>query len=271
MGGTPRDRELIVVVPAAGHSRRWRDGGAPGHKALLQVDHRVGTMGVPREILSIPGALRAGGLRLPMLLWTLMYRPAGSQVLVGARTPDVGPLVQVLQQLGHGHRVVDVGASSTDGQADTVRRVLRTPRARDPEVLVLNCDVVPSAGILDLLVAFGRASGAPLAVLVEPSTSPAMSYVDRVPWFRRAAEKERISQWALTGAYWFASARNLQDRLEGLDDRARHGGELYLSGALRASPYDAMGLSIACDPGTVLDWGTPEALAATGARLAPQP
>lgn len=236
-----------VLIPAAGESRRFREAGYAGPKALLPVDWR--------------------GVRQPAVLHLLdsVWSRHRWHTVVGTTTALAPQFAEVLR--GRDAEVLDVG-DSTCGQADTLLRMARLRREDDPAVVV-NCDVVPNLSLWPLRAAIAPGGGCTAAVLVGQSESLSASYADAVPYFCGCVEKPASvppGGWALLGVYALVSPRQLRVALdETLRSGERVGGEAYLSDALGRLPGQK--LALACDPGVVLDWGTPAALAATGARI----
>ena len=217
-----------VIVPAAGKSQRFADAGIEGHKALIKFHWRNhhGTM--------FDHILR--DLEKDHLIW------------IGVNGLDVFTVRDY---------VVDVGL--TEGQADTVHRMLLKLNKNGP-VLVLNCD----AGFdypLELFEQQCMSTGLAYGALVFPGNEERQySYVDNYPLFLSAAEKNPISSWAMAGAYWFSSSKELASVFEHqFLNGTKHSGEFYLSGTFQM--MRGPGLAVAMERKQLHVWGTPEDLA----------
>lgn len=222
-----------VLVPAAGMSQRFVDAGHATPKPDLVINHM--------------------GHSVTMLDWALSALPHTliGPIVAGVRTEMTGPF----------RPHVRVNIENSMGQAHTLLAMMHATCLRDEPVLVINSDVVFAQQ--DLVSTCEEVlKGADSGILVYRSESKAMSYVDRVPYATRFVEKNRISAFAMAGAWAFRSSNQLQDCLE---YAYANNDEPYLSHAM-----NAMRGVHAChqtEAKHVLDWGTPEALAATGARI----
>ena len=156
----------------------------------------------------------------------------------------------------------------TRGQADTIRLLLEQIGYAPTQggVLVVNVDnILPTQSLASLRLTADMVS-ASCSIMVHQSTDRSCSYVDNVLNPRVFLEKpdRPPSEFAMSGAWWFRSGNLLLEALEKLD-RVCPEGEVYLSQALQYLPGRKVCVPVA--PAEVVDWGTPEKLAASGARL----
>lgn len=229
--------DMLVLVPAAGESRRFKEAGIDKPKGLILFQHE-----------------KLDGFDRVMVEHVLQDFPRAT-IAVSAVTPE-------WQNFGRGRRVRDIiEVGSTLGQADTVKKALRAIDSVKLEtpVLVLNSD----CGFLYPLKAFvAQAREFDSAVLVfDGLGETAFSYIDNFPIFKTAAEKFPISKWAIAGAFYFRRAAALMLALE---QQQRGGpchsnGEFYLSGTFRH--LEGTHLAVAMLREQLLSWGTPEDLA----------
>ena len=225
--------KLRVLIPAAGSSKRFRDVGINTPKGMIRF------------------RLRGSGNR-PMLAHIVEgHRLDPYRINVGVSSEErewqkaVTPLL--VNRVGR-----------TRGQAETVLNMLRTiPLEDDGPVLVLNSDC---AYLYPLDVFVAQAKGYKKAVLVFPSDDRAYSYVDALPLFHTAREKEPFSPWAIAGAYYFEHRSQLLEAITSqIAANHLHAGEFYLSGTL--TYMSGTGLAVAMQRDQWINWGTPEDLA----------
>lgn len=222
-----------VLIPAAGYSRRFAEAGHQTLKPDLVIEH--------------------AGSQKRMIDWVLsaLPHPIIGPVIFGAHPKLDGPA----------RPVVRINIHSSRGQAHTLLNMLRATCKGDFPLLIVNSDVVFQQN--DLASACRQViEGADSGVLVYKSDNPEMSYVNAVPYATDFAEKRQISAFAVAGAWAFRSSQHLYD---GLKDACMNMREPYLSHAM-----NKMGGVHAChliEARDVLDWGTPEAVKASGARI----
>lgn len=222
-----------VMVPAAGQSRRFVETGYATPKPDLMIEY--------------------GGQRKKMLDWALASLPSTiiGPIVVGCRHDMIGP------ERPH----VGLTVHRSRGQAHTLLVMINETCQHDEPILIINSDVVFQTQ--DLLRTCEEVErGADTGVLVYRSENEAMSYVDRVPYATGFQEKRRISDFAMAGAWAFRSAHALEERLKIV---CQHNIEPYLSHAM--NKLRGVHACYQTESTRVLDWGTPEALAATGARI----
>lgn len=225
-----------VMVPAAGRSTRFQEAGYETPKPDLVVEY-----GKPKS-------------RKKMLDWALASMPSTiiGPIVVGYRHDMRGP------ERPH----VPVWIHNSRGQAHTLLLMINAACQHDEPILVINSDVVfVQQDLMRICEEVER--GADTGVLVYRSGSEALSYVDRMPYASRFAEKRVISDFAMAGAWAFRSCWELEKHLK---TACTHGfGEPYLSHAMNR--MRGVHACYQTEASRVLDWGTPEALAATGARI----
>lgn len=152
----------------------------------------------------------------------------------------------------------------SDGQAHTVLQLIEQGDVVGP-VVVINSDLmlVSSAAIPAFVAAMEQVGTAESGALVTPQEDAASySFVSETGWFQRAAEKRRISAFAMVGVYWFADALELARRLRTVVSFAK--GEPFLSAVFAL--YDK-NWAVTCQPSAVAEFGTPEKLRATIERF----
>lgn len=235
---------MLAVILAAGESRRFREGGLPVHKPFLTVDYE--------------------GFTGYMLEHVLRRLPHGMRALVGVPMGYTQHLTQQHRTTwAHWMESRCVSVTHTRGQADTLRQLL-IPELVPPHeaVLVLNVDVLFATEDLERLVQTDW-SGCSVSLLTQKSSSLAMSYVDRGEQFSRCVEKQVISDCAVAGAWLFPKLGPVRAALAEICGNPEHG-EPYISHAVTAMPPVRWAEGVTVDP---VDWGTPAALAASGARI----
>jgi hypothetical protein len=219
-----------VLVPAAGRSERFAAAGYLKPKPDLLIEY--------------------DGMRAKMLDWAISPLPrlVTGPVVVGAAPGMAGPDAACALVRVHNSR----------GQAHTLMTLIGEMYHRDEPLLIINSDVVFEKEDLSSICR-EVAHGADIGILVQRSDSTAMSYVDRVPYSNKYAEKLVISKFAMSGAWAFRSSARLLDALVSVQDMP----EPYLSHAMNRMN----GVHSCVVAGKILDWGTPDAVVASGARI----
>lgn len=219
-----------VLIPAAGNSQRFKDIGIEQPKHELVFSWR-------------------GSERKPMLHHILDWLPAASEVHVG-----VQQIPLILKDEVHYWQM-----PKTEGQSHTIQCL--TQYVEDPSlpVLVLNCD----AGFSYPLRTFvGQCLGSGLlagALVTDGHGNTGYSYVDCFPHFMMAAEKQVLSDFAMTGAYFFRDIYTLQHLIaRQMAERFTHHREYFLSGAFGMRVGPSLGVYTPRQRWHV--WGTPEEL-----------
>lgn len=223
---------MKVLIPCAGQSQRFKDAGYDQPKALLPVHTNTGAS-------------------------VLMARFASSNVDVSfQRLYGVHPFdVNVFQPLLHDDAKLIAATHCTFGQSGTIYDLLL---ACDPEesVLVLNCDVFHDLDIGAFIMQVHN-DGDDCRVSVIHTNGPFYSYIDNYPSFQFAVEKIVISQYALSGMYYFKKSKFISAAIEQqfqINDQIN--GEFYLSEALHQ--LDGSKVASLYDRANIHDLGTPE-------------
>lgn len=230
--------DLWVVVPAAGQSRRFREAGYHTPKPLLRIEN-------------------TDGLTASMIMHVLSSLPP-----TGDKTRDERILVGLPEDVDilvpfYPYRLIP----KTLGQADTVYQLIQELPGED-SVLVLDCDMILDP--LDIEALMHAVELYDVAIAVTTSFDPNASRVDQVPFPTRFVEKEPISQYAIVGARAFKSIDLLRKALKRTIDRYKSlGQEPYLSVVINHYP----GVKYTHQITKYTDWGTPQAILESGARI----
>jgi capsule biosynthesis phosphatase len=238
---------LQMVVPMAGRGSRFQQAGWVTPKPLIQVRGR------------------------PMYAWAVDSLPlihAGRLVFVLLSSqPEFEDLkADILRRYAPYDPVVCAVPRPTEGQSATV---LAAKAHLDPALplLIHNADTAFQAGPEWVTDAFDR--GLDGALLVFRSDEKRWSYAreNAEGWVVEVREKEVISPWATTGAYWFRKGSDFIAAAEArIQGGRREGGEYYV-GPLY-NDLAARGARIRNYPVRELYcFGTPEDLEATLPRL----
>ena len=215
-----------VLIPAAGGSARFAAQGWRGPKAALEIT--------------------LDGVRQRMIDHVVARLPKSLQPVLVVRSEHRDALG------GYDQLVLD---GPTRGQSDTVLQGLRTLGTRKL-VMVHNCDVLIGTTALDVMLNCEAASIA-LHHDKDGVNPPPYSYVDSPSWPSQYAEKKRISDWAVSGAWCFPFPALLEVACRQQTKLVSQDEELYLSGALQNIRL----LGVGC---VFTDLGTPEAVEAAG-------
>jgi molybdopterin-guanine dinucleotide biosynthesis protein A len=240
-------RQFTAIIPCAGRSERFEAAGYNGGKALMIVDH------VGRRDAMIGHVLRT----LPFADRRL--------VIAGCRTNDYAGM--------ESFQVRPVRIENSRGQSETILMCLGAllNDREDEACLVVNCDALISGYLLDRIIAsVNENDDVSMACVVQESADPGMSYVDQVPYPTRFVEKQQISGYGMSGAWYFRSAEELYQAINyQILTRTWHGknNEFYLSEALNYLPGRKMAWIAEAPREQIVDWNTPEALLASGARI----
>lgn len=233
MSGSP---DPIVIVPAAGRGQRFREAGFDEIKPLIRFTFD-------------PGRRRMS------MLFHAIYGTEGWRKIIGV---PLGTVLPSSLDMTYGNFY---GVAPNGGQADTVVELLRYFTLEDKgPVLVLNCDTSFRGTVLrDFCHACWTTGMKAGAVVVHRDDGSSYSFVDNAPIFHRAAERVRLSPWAIAGATWFRNTEILLDALgDALDSGVTHNGERYLSTALGLVPGPKLAFPIREE--LFMEFGTPEKL-----------
>lgn len=242
-----------VVITMAGRGQRFRDAGHDGPKYTIEVHGR--TL-FAWSLLSLSSWLRSG---VHLVLVARAEDQAGP--FVRAQCAQLGIMSFALVELDH----------TTDGQATTVLAAAAQVLDLDAPLLVYNIDTHVDPGAL----AADRVRGDGwLPCFPGPGAAWSFARADDDGRVLEVREKERISEDATIGLYWFRSFRLYQELYDGAvgagrgvqageryiaplyDDLVQRGGRVYLE----RLPFEA-----------VVPLGTPAEVAAFRARSGPVP
>lgn len=242
---------MNVVIPMAGRGSRFADVGITTPKPLIPV------LGRPMYSWAVDS--------LPLALASRLVF-----VCLAEHLRDHALEADIADRYGSRHGLdVEVLAIDevTEGQVCTVlaaRRVIEV----DDALLVYNADTWCRTGLDTTLPALPPTVDGLIGVFEAEGDHWSFARVDDAGRVVQTAEKQRISPWATTGLYHFASGARFAeeaDRMIADDDRTR--GEFFV-----APLYDRMiragadiRIDVALDVGVM---GTPEELAAFEAARA---
>jgi len=225
---------MWAIIPAAGQSQRFADVGYSTIKPLLKVQDR-------------------NGLTLSMLAHVRGTLPVEDPYVLTALPAGV--------ERPEDYKGTKTIVIETIGQADTIRQAIIGLPANDA-VLIADCDMVLDP--IDIFKMITHSQIAEVVVAVTQTFDPNASRVDQIPFPTRFVEKEPISQWGIVGIRIFNSVRKLEIALDIAISRAiRHSQEPYLSMAMNDYPGPKYAHVIT----NFQDWGTPERLVNSGAKI----
>lgn len=223
---------MYVVILAAGQSKRFQDAGYKIPKPFLKVEWR--------------GAVR------PMIIHVINSLPRQFTSRIIAAPPGHEQEMEYYDSLAY-----YISTEGTKGPAHTLQRVLHhLPNVES--TLILDCDVLNYH--LDL---YNLTKEPMCSVLVSPSIDPSCSYVDKVGNFTRLVEKEVISYYAVRGAYYIPRLY-IEEFILTLEMVVAEKDEPYISHVFNAMQVAKYALQTTYLP---IDWGTPEAIIASGAKI----
>jgi hypothetical protein len=145
----------------------------------------------------------------------------------------------------------------TKGPAETTKKVLESIGPQS--CLIMDSDILNSTNDLSLLTELRTGIG----VLVSRSANPAFSYVDKLHNFSRIKEKERISEYAVRGAY-FVAPDAVPQFMTILGEVCEGYSEPYLSHVFDLMICEKEAQQTLYTP---IDWGTPRDVKLSGARI----
>jgi len=150
-----------------------------------------------------------------------------------------------------------VAVPKTNGPAHTALEAMRTFKEAT-STMILDVDVLNTTNDLWLL---GQITSP--AVLVRESTNPLSSYVDKAGEFNEIAEKQRISKFAVQGAYYVPKA-GFPQFLSRLEEAMQKTQEPYLSHALHLYQGKKFAVQVKYTP---IEWGSPRDIRISGAHI----
>lgn len=232
---------MNIIVPMAGRGSRFADRGVEMPKPLIEVRGR------------------------PMVAWALesleSLMPQVSRVVfVVLREHEEGYGVSgMLRSLAGPAAEVVVIDQVTEGQLCTVMAGL--PRVElDEDVLVASCDTYIRSDLQRDIAARGPDCHGIISVADMPGDRWSFARTDDTGRVVEVAEKERISDHASTGLYYFSSGRELLETAEEMvrrEEKTR--GEYYVIPVYQKYIDRGWRVEVSVAQG-MWDMGTPEAL-----------
>lgn len=216
---------MRVLILAAGQSRRFKEAGYATPKPFLQVEWRGRTASMLDHVISTV--------------------PEGFHITIAAPRGYVSFLHEQYREIEY-----------SNGPADTARLALRL----DPYVatLIIDVDILNHTNDLIKLSKLNHC-----AVLVKRSANPAYSYVDALGTFHHIAEKQRISDYAVQGAY-FIPDHAMEEALNVMEVVTADTSEPFMSHVFDRLTLVKYSVHTTYTP---VDWGTPNDLTLSGARI----
>jgi hypothetical protein len=147
--------------------------------------------------------------------------------------------------------------SDTKGPAHTALKMIPT-LGHQQSCLILDSDVLNFTN--DLIRLTGLDS---CGVLVSGSANPAFSYVDQKGVFSQIIEKERISEYAVRGAYYISWGAMLEF-IRQLELVVKKESEPYISHVFNKLRLEKFAIETTYFP---VEWGTPRDIKLSGARI----
>jgi dTDP-glucose pyrophosphorylase len=226
-----------VIVLAAGQSKRFAAVGITTPKQFLNIDWRG------RVDLMVNHVLRS----IPMVF---------DDIVVAVATDEYAHLLEKSYSYNNRIRYLEVG--ETKGPAHTVSIVLEH-NPENKSTLIMDSDVLNYTNDL-----WNLCDKPCSGVLVHPSANPESSYVNKIGFFDDIMEKNRISEWAVRGAYFIHESHMSEfKRLLGIFMPEYN--EPFISHVMTMM-LDEDRYALECTYAPV-DWGDPRMLKASGARI----
>jgi dTDP-glucose pyrophosphorylase len=221
---------LHLLIPAAGESQRFKDAGYTTPKGLMQIEWRGKRATMIEHIVASVGVA--------------LHTTVGVKFDDRERFEEALPLYTVTP-------IVD-----STGQACTVAMMANAVSPED-ELLVVNSDNAFDGYAPMYMVIRARRAHASAAALVFEADHDRYGFVDGYPYFSKGAEKNPISPYALAGAFYFRSAKDLVTA--NIRAAPAANGEFYLSGVFEHLHGTKLAVKINRD--MLHEWGTPQSLA----------
>ncbi len=228
---------MRVIILAAGQSKRFQQAGYKTPKPFLKVEWNGTTaMMIDHVINTIPLELEDVDIALP---------PGWSKHCSKELAFRPGYVFK--------YDVIE----NSKGPAETAYQIL-THLEISESCLFLDTDILNSTNDLLKLTKLNHCG-----VLVRRSANPAYSYVDQLGRFEHIKEKERISEYAVQGAYYVPQFI-LQKFIMELRITISAMNEPFLSHV-----FDRMTIEKYAVPTTYIpvDWGTPQDIEMSGAHI----
>jgi hypothetical protein len=218
---------MRAIILAAGESRRFKEEGYTTPKPFLNIELR--------------------GYTCPMwehVFWTLPPKFWGGQTLYGVPPKWIGEMNNAIVMV------------HTKGPAHTALQVMNKISLDD--TLILDADILNFTNDLLAITTIHCP-----AVLVSKSSNPAFSYVDALGFFNLIKEKERISQYAVRGAYWIPS-KFIGEFMTIAETLVETMKEPYISHVFNQLTGEKIAKETTYQP---IDWGTPLDVRLSGAHI----
>lgn len=222
---------MKILIPCAGRSRRFVDAGYTTPKALLPVTVDGASLSMAQT-----------ASRRATYPYQRLYGvdPEHIELFRDALPLDATVVPAQRRLLGQSGTILDLALECN----------------ADEDVLVLNCDVFHDVDI-DRFIQMAKLEDTDCLVSIFESRNPAYSYINGYPSFEMAMEKMVISSYALSGMYYFRTARALA---KAIDEQIASGstvrGEMYISQAFQYITGEKT--TWLYDADYIHDLGTPE-------------
>lgn len=230
---------MHAVILAAGQSERYTREGYKTPKPFLLVDWRE---------------------QVKPMLWHIINSIPLNCYEISVAVPQGYSKSVDIDYGWHRAKVTAFEIPPTKGPAHTAKVIIEK-MSTIHSMVFMDADVINHTNDLQHLSMLNTCG-----VLVSESVSPLFSYVDNLGAFKHVKEKERISKYAISGAY-FIHFTALQEFRERLAEAVDGYNEPFLSDVFDKLNCDKFSLLTTYEP---VDWGTPRALRFTGARIIKQ-
>jgi NDP-sugar pyrophosphorylase family protein len=217
---------MRALILAAGQSRRFKEAGYNTPKPFLQIKWRDTTTSMLNHVIN-----------------TI---PKGFNILVAAPKGYASEI----------HVDYYKEVENSKGPADTALQALNL--LIPASTIIIDCDILNHTNDLIKLSKLNHCG-----VLVKRSANPAYSYVDGLGTFHHIAEKSRISEYAVQGAY-FIPEHALEETMEEMGKVCNQSREPYMSHVFDRLTLVKYSIHTTYTP---IDWGTPNDLKLSGAEI----
>ncbi len=232
---------MKILVPAAGEGSRFREAGWHTPKPLIRV-------------------IVPNGGEFPMMVAVTNRVESRSHVYYGVKPRNIEEYGAAIDGNTVLPWTIIEAPRHEGGQSATLLDLCDNVGDLEEPCLVYNSDVIHDFSPRILVQKAGMFE-TNCMVVVRRTDDPSFSYVDHYPFFHYAVEKRVISNFGITGLYWFRTTEmlraTLQDQLD--NGRPESNGEFYISDALGRIPEPRGAVLVRKD---VYDIGTPEKLTA---------
>jgi dTDP-glucose pyrophosphorylase len=224
---------MRVIILAAGQSRRFQEVGYRIPKPFLNIEWRGSVQSMLMHVLhTVPLQFTDITVAIPR-----------------------GWIDKVYKDFGRDATFVEV--EKTIGPADTASQMLAVSHKND-SVLIMDSDILNHPNDLWILSCL-QCCG----VLVSSGTNPASSYVTNTGAFYTIKEKQRISPYAVRGAY-FVPQHLMESFIMHLNVVMTNQPEPFISHVFDMMPESKFALETTYDP---VDWGTPLDVKLSGGKI----